>query len=58
MLTTSVYIACCAPGVAAGVIELGKLPTANVSESGDELKLTATWIGPTREPSIQSKTIK
>lgn len=49
----------CAPaGIASGVIELGKLPTANISEPGDELKLTATWIGPTREAIIRSKTVK
>lgn len=47
-----------ASGVAMGKVELGKLPAANRSEPGDVLSLQATWVGPTREPLLQSKTIK
>jgi hypothetical protein len=47
-----------ASGVATGTVDLGKLAAANRSEAGDTLTLKATWIGPTREPLMQSKTIK
>ena len=47
-----------ATGVATGTVDLGKLAAANRSEAGDTLTLKATWIGPTREPLMQSKTIK
>jgi hypothetical protein len=47
-----------ASGVASGVVELGKLPQANRSEVGSSVTLRATWIGPTREPLMQSKTVK
>lgn len=47
-----------AQGVATAVIELGKLPKANQSEPGDSLRLSVTWIGPTREAITASKTVK
>jgi len=47
-----------ASGVATGTVELSKLPAANRSEPGATLTLKATWIGPTREPLMQSKTVK
>jgi hypothetical protein len=47
-----------ATGVATGVVDLGKLPQANRSEVGSSVTLKATWIGPTREPLMQSKTVK
>ncbi|KAF8063719.1 hypothetical protein HT031_003574 [Scenedesmus sp. PABB004] len=47
-----------ASGVATAVVELGKLPAANASEPGDTLTLRATWIGPTREAIVQSKTVR
>ncbi|WIA22673.1 hypothetical protein OEZ86_009641 [Tetradesmus obliquus] len=45
-------------GVATAVIELGKLPKTNQSEPGDSLRLSVTWIGPTREAITASKTVK
>lgn len=45
-------------GGATGTVELAKLPAANRSETGDSLTLKATWIGPTREPLSDSKTVK
>lgn len=45
-------------GVASGRVELGALPPANRSEAGDSLSLRATWVGPTREPLLQSKNVK
>lgn len=47
-----------ASGVATGTVELSKLPAANRSEPGATLTIKATWIGPTREPLMQSKTVK
>ena len=47
-----------ASGVASGQVDLAKLPAANRSEAGDSLSLKATWVGPTREPLMQSKTVK
>lgn len=44
--------------VAVGTIDLGKLSADNASQVGDQLTLQATWIGPTREPIIQSQTVK
>jgi hypothetical protein len=46
-----------AQGTATALIELGKLPAANQSEPGDSLRLSVTWIGPTREPIIASKSV-
>lgn len=45
-------------GGATGTVDLSKLPASNRSEAGEGLTLKATWIGPTREPLSDSKTIK
>jgi hypothetical protein len=47
-----------ATGVATGTVELSKLPAGNRSDMGDSMTLKATWIGPTREPLSDSKTVK
>eukprot|EP00775_Hariotina_reticulata_P009083 gene9083-9253_t len=47
-----------ANGIATGTIDLGKLSAGNASQVGDQLTLQATWIGPTREPIMQSQTVK
>lgn len=38
-----------AKGLAEASIPLGQLPPKNASSLGDQLSLTAVWIGPTRE---------
>lgn len=45
-------------GGATGTVDLSKLPAANRSEAGESLILRATWVGPTREPLSDSKTVK
>lgn len=45
-------------GGATGTVDLSKLPAANRSEAGESLTVKATWIGPTREPLSDSKTVK
>eukprot|EP00879_Flechtneria_rotunda_P001797 GHRR01001961.1.p1 GENE.GHRR01001961.1~~GHRR01001961.1.p1 ORF type:complete len:2104 (+),score=689.06 GHRR01001961.1:216-6527(+) len=45
-------------GAATARVELGKLPAINVSDVGDQLTVKATWIGPTREPIFQTKTVR
>ena len=45
-------------GVANTTIDLRDLPPANVTRPGDSLEVKATWIGPTREAIIVTKSIR
>lgn len=47
-----------ADGVANATIDLRDLPPANVTRPGDTLDVKATWIGPTREAIIVSKSVR
>jgi hypothetical protein len=47
-----------ATGQAEASIPLGKLPPQNASSLGDQLSLTALWIGPTRDRISEVATVR
>jgi hypothetical protein len=47
-----------AKGQAEASIPLGKLPPQNASSLGDQLSLTAVWIGPTRERIKETASVR
>ena len=47
-----------ARGAANATIDLGALPRDNATAAGDALELKATWIGPTREAIVRSRTVR
>jgi hypothetical protein len=47
-----------AKGQAEASIPLGKLPPQNASSLGDQLSLTAVWIGPTRERITETAAVR
>lgn len=47
-----------AKGQAQAEIPLGKLPPQNATSLGDQLSITAVWIGPTRERITQTASVR